>query len=84
MPVFVFSMLGVSSILIDLVATAVIAVLIMREGFEISREAVLSLIDTAGHDITDRVTQVTAKIKDVVEVHDVRAVSYTHLTLPTN
>ncbi|MCD6278853.1 MAG: cation transporter [Desulfurococcales archaeon] len=76
MPVFVLSMLGVTSILIDLAATAVIAVLIMREGFEISREAMLSLIDTARHDITDRVTQVTAKIKDVVNVHDVRVRNY--------
>ena len=76
-PVFVFSMLNnINSILFDLAATAVIAVLIMKEGFEISKEVALSPIDMVRHDIIDRVTQVTDRVKDVVEVHDVRVRNY--------
>ncbi len=75
-PVFILSLLGVSSVLFDLAATIMIAALIMKEGFEISREAVLSLIDTARHDIAEKVIQVTAGIKDVAEVHDVRVRNY--------
>ena len=48
----------------------------MKEGFEISKEVALSLIDMARHDIIDRVTQVTDRVKDVVEVHDVRVRNY--------
>ena len=76
MPVFVLSRLSIRSILFDLAATVVIAVLIMKEGFEISREAVLMIIDTARRIIVDRVTQVIARVKDVVEVHDVRVRNY--------
>ncbi len=75
-PVFILSMLDVSSALPDLVATLAIAALIMKEGLEISKEATHSLIDTARHDVITKITQVAAKVKDIIEVHDVRVRNY--------
>ncbi len=75
-PVFVLSMLNISSMLFDLAVAVVIAVLIMNEEFEMLREAVLLIIDMGRCIIVDRVTQVIARVKDVIEVHDVRVRNY--------
>ncbi len=77
LPVFVllYIDIGIARI-VDILSAILISSFICREGIEIMRESIATLIDEIKQDIVEKVESIARSLDEVAEVHDIRARSY--------